>query len=220
MRTYTYQKAVNATRLLSEIENELGLALYSDGESTPDGHLDVSGSECTVVLNSSLSSEDKFILDSVLDRHVPGLRVEPRLASDDALAVKVDPGSADTDPRFYCDRQSVTTADDWTVWDLPGGEAGKRLQSFFFQTKDAKEGDKISVVIAIAGGELENTEVASFGEVSVRQDRDSNGWSPVDDRGARFQTSKLIPAGLKVRYKYYAAGSGTRAIQVESLVHE
>jgi hypothetical protein len=150
----------------------------------------------------------------------------PRLSADRALDAKIDPGTADTDPKFYCAHKTVTV-DGWSTWDFTGVTSGKYLQDFWFQTKDAHLGDKVSVIFASDGTDtgtygVNNTEVASFGECTVNMQQDASGWSPVVDKAAQFQTSKYIPAGLKVRVKYYATGSslGNRELLFDALLHE
>jgi hypothetical protein len=225
--TYTYQKAVNPGRLLSEIEDELGLALYSDGTSEPDGSLETTEDACTIWLHNSLSTEDKLILDSVLERHVAGLRTEPRRSPDEALAVKIDPGTATTDPKFWPYRFTVpaTIGDYWL--DLSDLVAGDRLQGVVYQIEDAAYGDEVDVAICAAADSIpnptpppdflpENYPLQSFGPRNVPLAPSELGWS--EDR-VIFDTSKPIPAGVKVRFKYSNSTATEHRITIDVLSH-
>lgn len=142
------------------------------------------------------------------------------------MRTKGDPGTETTDPKFYCGHQTVSS-DGWSTWDMTGVTSGKMLQCMWFQTKDAFLDDKVEMIFASDGTDVgtygaTNNEIASFGECNVQMFCCASGWSPEDGKGAIFQTSKLIPAGLKCRIKYYAAGTsqGTRELLWDALVHQ
>ena len=151
----------------------------------------------------------------------------PRKTPDGAMATKGDAGTATTDPKFYRDAKAVT-GNGWNgPWDMSGATAGKMLQDFWFQTKDAFLGDYVSVIIVSDGTDTEthgaeNTQVGGFGECNVLMARDANGWSVQNDEAARFLTSYTIPAGLKIRFRYWAAGTDEpdREVLYDWLVHE
>jgi hypothetical protein len=226
MREYVYQKSVNPERLATEIEAELPILLHADGVSTPDGHLTTAEDECRVMLKSSLSPENKLILDSLVERHNAGLWTSPRRSPDDALAVKIDPGTADTDPKFFAYTLSVpATVGDHYV-DLTDLIAGRRLQGLIYQIKDAKYGDTIDVEFCSDGTTPnpapppaslpENTVLQTFGPKNAPLTEDETGWSRDE---VVFNTSKEIPATIKVRFKYSNSTTIAHTVTIDVLAH-
>jgi hypothetical protein len=148
-----------------------------------------------------------------------------RLTPDGAVAMKIDPGTADTDPKFY--PYNLTVADAEPVYlDLTDLTPGRRIQGVLFQVKGAKFGDKLDVLFASDGtfpnpapppeNLPENTPLQSFGPINAPL----NGGSPFIQREIMFNTSKPIPPGVKVRFCYDATDADPREVTIDCLAHQ
>lgn len=149
-----------------------------------------------------------------------------RTTEDGALAVKIDPGTVASDPKFY--PFELSTAAAGATWlDLTSLTPGKRIQGIIVQVKDAVKGDKMDVCFCSDGTtpnpappptELpENTVLQSFGPVFAPMVKDASGWGR---REIMFNTSKEIPATVKVRLSYDAQDANPREVLLDVLVHE
>jgi hypothetical protein len=149
-----------------------------------------------------------------------------RLTEDGAVAVKVDPGTVSTDPKFYSYELSVAAAG-VTWFDLTDLVPGKRIQGIILQVKDAAKGDLLDICFCSDGTtpnpappptEIpENTPLQTFGPVFAPMVKDAGGWGY---RKIMFDTSKEVPATIKVRLSYDAKDANPREVLLDVLVHE
>jgi hypothetical protein len=148
-----------------------------------------------------------------------------RTSVDGALVVKQDPGTPDTDPKFYPHSFAVPTTSGVHWFDLSIPQNGtSRMQYLAIQVRGPVLGDRVDVVFRADNsgttGAPENTVLADFGGIHPSMHLDSAGWS-VERREPRDQGSaKLVPAGVKVSIRYNAADAAGRDLIVDACCHE
>jgi len=107
MMVYTYQKSVNPTRLMGEIETALSVMLHSEDGSPADGSLRVEGDQCIVTLTNALSRENELLLESIVEQHVAGQKTPEQIfaetvsfSDDSHLQIQQEPRSG-SEKYFY-----------------------------------------------------------------------------------------------------------------------
>lgn len=146
-----------------------------------------------------------------------------RRSDDGSAIVKNDPGTADTDPKYYGEILSTSVAGA-NVFDLTD-IGGKHLQSFQLQVRGAMFGDFVEVQFR-SDGTVEaygppNYVVQSFGRMNPPLGTFGNGWSHrIEEPDEKVGTAKLVPTGIKVTLVYDATTSAVRDIAVDLVVQE
>lgn len=225
--TYNYTIAtdivsgkLNEVRLREDIEAS-SITIALDGIARlGDGTVDVR-------FKDALPAADKTTLDGdttgpcggVIGDHTGEAESDPEHTSDGALRVKLEPGTPDTDPKFYLHRWTTAGAagDEW--FDVSPAFAGKLIQGVMYQIENPVYGDEIDVAFRSDGSNVPvfgpaDTLIQSFGPCNVPQ---GAGWQK--DK-VLFDTTKQVPAGLKVSFKYTSADVTVHNLCVDFLMYE
>ena len=142
------------------------------------------------------------------------------------LMVMMDPGGPNDDPEMSRASTTVAASNNGTAWCA----LGEKLFGLIVQVKDAKPGDTIEALVAVAVADTVpnpawpesepqylpiNTKMGGYGVMCAPQPCSSVGWGT---REMRFGTSATIPAAAKVGVKYTADSTGAeRTVLVDFL---
>jgi len=147
-----------------------------------------------------------------------------RRSDDGALVVKQDPGTPDTDPRFYPHRFKIPAAGvHWFDLGIPK-DGTSRMQYLITQIRGAVLGDLLEVLFRSDGtvpayGPAD-TVLQTFGGISPTMATDAGGWSTPRREPQDQGSAKRVPAGVKVSIRYTAADAAGRDVVVDACCHE
>jgi hypothetical protein len=152
-----------------------------------------------------------------------------RTTADGALAIKVDAGTATSDPKFEVTHWAVPAAAGVHTVLVPLVAPGKRLQGLDYHVEEPAYGDQLDVVFQSDGtfvhptlGALpQGADLQAFGPRCVPLVTTATAGGTWARDQVMFDTSKLIPAGVQValRYTRAAAVAQPTRLCVDWLLH-
>jgi hypothetical protein len=178
----------------------------------------------TVFKPASTTSESDDDAIATLIGLAPSGFSDDRHSSDGALIVKGDPGTEDTDPKFYPHHFTIGLASGATWHDLNIPSDGtSRMQYLTIQVRNPVLGDMVEVLFrANASGEIAplDTVLGTFGGICPAFHTDANGWSLPRREPQDQGSAKLVPNGAKVSIRFTAGDASGRDLIIDAACHE